>query len=133
MAAKKTKKRTAKKSRAKEPKTYVVIYHMTAAAAKRGEKMRKANPNSVAEGMNAWMAWAKKCGNKLVDMGAPLGKGVKVTQTGATPSKRGVAGYSVLKASSMAEAKALMKHHPHIGWDGGCEIEVHESMPLPGS
>lgn len=133
MAAKKSRNSATKTLRAAKLKTYVVVYHMTAAAAKRGEKMRQANPNAAAEGMKAWMTWAQKCGDKLVDLGAPLGNGLKLTPTGATPSKRGVSGYSILKAASMAEAKRLMKGHPHIGWGGGCEIEVHESLPLPGS
>jgi hypothetical protein len=32
----------------------------------------------------------------------------------------------------MAAAKKLMKNHPHLGWDGGCDIEIHESVPIPG-
>jgi hypothetical protein len=130
--AKKTAKKPSKKSAAKQLKTYLVVYHMNAAAAKRSAKLQAANPEGSAEGMKQWMAWAKKCGDRLVDLGSPLGNGVMLTPKGASPSKRGVAGYSILKASSMAEAKALMKNHPHIGWGGGCDIEVHESQPLPG-
>jgi hypothetical protein len=29
-------------------------------------------------------------------------------------------------------AKGLLEGHPHLEWDGTCEIEVHEVMPLPG-
>ena len=29
-----------------------------------------------------------------------------------------------------AAAKSLLDGHPHLGWTDGCEIEVHESMPL---
>ena len=34
-------------------------------------------------------------------------------------------------AGWMAEAKALLEGHPHLGWNGACEIEVHEAMPPP--
>ncbi len=33
----------------------------------------------------------------------------------------------------MDEAKELLKGHPHLEWNGACEIEVHETMPVPGS
>jgi hypothetical protein len=111
---------------------YLVTYHMSATAKRNADKMAAANPKAAAEGMKGWMAWAKKCGKQLVDMGTPLGNGVKLNQDGATPSKRNVAGYSILQAESLAAAKKLMKNHPHLGWDAGCDIEVHESQALPG-
>jgi hypothetical protein len=131
-AKKKATKKTTKRAGAKALKTSLIVYHMNSAAGKRSEKMRAATPDAGAEGMKLWMAWAKKCGDKLVVLGSPLGNGVKLDPKGASPSKRDVAGYSILKASSMAEAKKLMQNHPHIGWGGGCDIEVHESLPLPG-
>ena len=73
----------------------------------------------------------KKCGRNLVDLGTPLGKGVKLSVSGSTPSKRNVVGYSVLKAPNMGAAKKLLKGHPHLGWSSGCDIEVHESLRMP--
>jgi hypothetical protein len=131
MASKKSAKKVAKKS-AKSPMTYLVTYHMNAAATKRALKMQVANPEGSAEGMNAWMTWAAKCGDKLIDLGAPLANSVKLDASGAVPSKRAVAGYSLLKAASMAEAKKLMNNHPHLAWGSGCEIEIHEARPMPG-
>ena len=43
-----------------------------------------------------------------------------------------VVGYSILQAENIDDAKALLDGHPHLAWDGACEIEVHEVMPLPG-
>lgn len=91
----------------------------------------KMTPEKHKEGMALWMAWAKKCGKKLVDLGSPLGKGVKLTSKGSSPSTKNVAGYSILKASNMAEAKKLLKNHPHIKWNAACQIEVHEALPMP--
>jgi hypothetical protein len=30
------------------------------------------------EGMKAWMMWAEKCGDRLVDFGTPLANGLKL-------------------------------------------------------
>ena len=109
-------------------KTFLVVYHSPASAMK---KMQTATPEDMAAGMQAWMTWAKKCGNRLVDMGAPLVGGVNMKAAGAaTPSKRKVSGYSILKAENMAGAKKLLKGHPHLTWAKGCEIEVHEMCPI---
>ena len=110
-------------------KTFIVLYYAPASAIR---KMASTPPEHAAEGMKLWMAWAKKCGNKLVDLGAPLGQGVKVDREGSKPSNKSVAGYSILKAASMAQAKKLLKGHPHLMYAKTCSIEVHEAMPLPG-
>ena len=116
---------------AKKEKTFLVVYHMNAAAQRKTQAAMKKDPASMAEGMNAWMAWAKKCGSSLVDMGNPLGKGVKLSGKTATPSRRNVTGYSIIKAPTMAGAKKLLKGHPHLTWTpSGCDIEVHEVMPI---
>ncbi len=113
---------------AKALKIYLVTYHSPASAMK---KMQKATPEQMAEGMKAWMMWAKKCGRRLVDLGAPLSAGVNLKAIGgALPSKRKVTGYSILKAENMTTAKKMLKDHPHLTWTKGCEIEVHEAMQM---
>lgn len=83
--------------------------------------------------MEEWMKWAANCGDKLVDMGTPLDGGVKLKTDGSSiPSDRNVVGYSVLQADNMDEAKSFMEGHPHLGWDASCDIEIHETMPMPG-
>ena len=94
--------------------------------------MGELTPEEMKKGMEPWVAWAARCGDKLVDMGTPLAGGQRLLPDGATDaSSREVCGYSVLQAEDMEEARALLQDHPHLGWTGGCEIEVHESMPLP--
>lgn len=113
---------------AKALKTYLVMYHAPASAMK---KMKSMTPEEGAEGMKQWMAWGKKCGKRLADFGAPLMGGVNLKAAGgATPSRRKVTGYSILKAESMAAAKKLLKGHPHLNWVKGCEIEVHEAISM---
>lgn len=103
---------------------YIVIYHAPLSAV---EQMADATP----EDMKPWMEWAERCGEGLVDMGTPLVGGQKVTKSGVSPSDTSVVGYSVLQAASMEAAQALLKDHPHLFAADGCEIEVHESAPLP--
>jgi len=110
-------------------KKFIVIYHAPAEAV---AQMANASPEEMAKGMEPWMAWAAKCGDQLVDLGSPLMGGQKVLPDGTSQnSDREVTGYSVLMAENMEGAKALIEGHPHLAWTGGCEIEIHESMPLP--
>jgi hypothetical protein len=84
--------------------------------------------------MEAWMQWAQRCGDKLVDMGAPLVNGQQLSNDGsAKNSDKQVCGYSLLQAENMEEAKGLLHGHPHIsGWHPDATIEVHETRALPG-
>lgn len=118
-------------AKAKPPKTYLVIYHAPKSMMK---MMSKMTPEDMQASQAEWMKWASKCGPALLDMGAPLTDGLKMAD-GADPvaSKRKVTGYSLIQAKSMAGAKKLMKGHPHLKWAKGCEIEIHESVPMGGA
>jgi hypothetical protein len=108
---------------------FMVLYHAPADAT---EQMANATPEQMAEGMKPWMDWAARCGSALVEMGSPLGGGQKLMKSGGTKaSDKDVAGYSVLEAADMAGAVKLLQGHPHLQWADGCEIEVHEMMPMP--
>jgi hypothetical protein len=87
-----------------------------------------------AEGMKTWMDWAQRCGDKLVDMGAPLMNGQVLAASGKiSDSSKDVSGYSILEADSLQDAEKMLEGHPHIsGWNKDATIEVHETMPLPG-
>ena len=108
---------------------FIVVYYAPQTAM---EKMKNTSPEDMKKGMESWMKWAEKCGEHLVDMGAPLANGKRIDASDTiTPSKTEVGGYSVLKADSMAKVAELLKGHPHLKWADGCYIEVHEKMPLP--
>ncbi|MFY0644368.1 MAG: hypothetical protein JXR19_07860 [Bacteroidia bacterium] len=111
-------------------KRFIVIYHAPAEAM---EATANATEEEMKAGMEPWMAWAAKCGDQLVDMGTPLAGGQRLQPNGSSQdSSKEVTGYSILEASNMEEAKSLLAGHPHLGWGEGCEIEVHETMALPG-
>lgn len=109
---------------------YMFVYHapMTPAEA------TPPTPEQMQEVMGQWMSWAEKVGDRMVDFGTPLGGGQRVAADGTTsPSSREVAGYTVLETADVDEALELARTHPHLQMPGGCEIEVHEVLPVPGA
>ncbi len=111
-------------------KKFIVIYHAPAELAAQTAKL---SPEEQAKGMEGWMQWAQKCGDKLVDLGAPLMGGQELIPGGkGKASHKDVTGYSILQAENMDEAKSLLQGHPHLMSNAACSIEVHETMPLPG-
>ncbi len=110
-------------------KKFFVFYH---APQSWSEGMKNASPQDMQKGMEQWMEWAKKCGNGLVDMGTPLGNAHKMSKDYHGSSKSDIVGYSILQAESWVEVKKMIEGHPHLAWGSGCEIEIHESLPVPG-
>lgn len=64
-------------------------------------------------------------------MGAPLGKSLRVTPAGASPSTHDLGGYSVLQADSKEALAEALKGHPHFMTPDGT-IEIVELIPIPG-
>jgi flagellar basal body rod protein FlgG len=109
-------------------KKFLVLYKASAAAF---EQMMKATPEQQKAGMEAWMAWGKKAASSTVDMGAPLGKSMRVTKNGASPTTNDLGGYSIMQAESKEALAETLKGHPHFMTPDGF-IEVVELMPIPG-
>jgi len=111
-------------------KKFIVLYYAPMDAMQQGAKQ---SPEDMAKGMEGWMQWAQRCGDKLVDLGSPLTNGQQISLDGkSSNSDKNVVGYSILQAENMEEAKALLQGHPHLTWNAACSIEVHETMPIPG-
>jgi len=111
-------------------KKFLVIYYAPVDAM---QQMQNVPKEDQAKGMELWMRWAKKCGDKLVDLGNPLMNGKRLSPDGKnSDSKKEVTGYSILQASNLNEAIQLLQDHPHLGWNAACSIEVYETMPIPG-
>jgi hypothetical protein len=111
-------------------KKFMVLYMASAADF---EKMMK---NSTAEqqkkGMEAWMRWMNANKASIVEGGGPLGKTKRVDASGASDTKNGVGGYSIVQAESHdGAAKIFGKDHPHLQMPGAW-IEIVEIMPMPG-
>lgn len=108
---------------------YLVLYRAPASAA---EQMANATPEQMQAGMEAWMTWAGRAGDALVDLGAPLGNGEQISGDGGSSAAGDVTGFSVLESDSRDAAAALLREHPHLHTPGG-SIELLEFLPLPGS
>ena len=110
-------------------KKFLVLYRAPISSF---EQMKKASPEQQKAGMDAWMAWAKKAGPAVVDLGAPLGKSLRVTKDKASPDTNDLGGFSILQAESKEALGETLKGHPHFMMVEGF-IDVVEIMPLPGS
>ena len=110
-------------------KKFLVLYKASAAEF---AKAMKSTPEQQKAGMEAWMAWGKKAGSSIVDMGAPLGKALRVTASGASPITNDLGGYSILQAESKEALADVLEGHPHFMMGASAVIEVVEIMPIPG-
>ena len=110
-------------------KKFMVLYR--APLTSFDEAMR-APPEQQKAGMDAWMGWAAKASAAIVDMGGPLGKTLKVTPAGASPTRNDLGGYSIMQAESKEALAETMKGHPHFMMPGGF-IEIVELVPMPGA
>lgn len=109
-------------------KKFVVLYFAEQSAQ---AQMDESSPEAAAEGMKAWMEWAGRAGEGIVDLGSPLGTGKEITATGSSEAKTGVAGYTILQAEDLAGAEALLDGHPHLMMPGA-SIQVYEALDIPG-
>ena len=109
-------------------KKFLVLYRAPASSF---QMMQKATPEQQKAGMDAWMGWGKKAASAIVDMGAPLGKSLRVTNAGSDASTNDLGGYSILQAESKEALAETLKGHPHFMMPEGT-IELIEVMPLPG-
>ena len=108
--------------------TYVLLYRAPSSAM---EQMASATPEQAQAGMDAWMSWAGQAGDRIVDLGAPLGES---TAVGAPRDVEGdhIGGYSIMQAGSVEELKDLLDAHPHLMVDGA-SIQILEVLPMPGT
>jgi len=105
-------------------KKFIAIYYTPASAAVASANM---TPDQQAKGMEAWYAWKEKCGDAIVDFGAPLMPGQHLGASGNWSGSITTAnGYSIVQGVDIESAKALFKGHPHLAWAPGTAIEVHE-------
>ncbi|MBS1918480.1 MAG: hypothetical protein JST87_19610 [Bacteroidetes bacterium] len=128
---KKASKKNAPKPGKKPGKKFLIIYHAPFEAI---AQTMNVTPEQQAEGMALWMAWAKRAGQNITDLGAPLINGKRINAKGeSSPSTKEVSGYSLMEAEDWEELLDLLEGHPHIsGWHPEATIEIHETMLLPG-
>lgn len=111
-------------------KKFIALYHLPAQALANVEN----NPISEeqrSEAMRAWGAWNERCGDAIVDLGAPLGGGESLNSTGSwNQSDKGVSGYSIVQADNRNAARELFNNHTHLAGTPGASIELHEVVQM---
>jgi hypothetical protein len=90
------------------------------------------SPDDIAKGMAAWGKWMSDHASIVVDPGGPLGKTLKTSKDGVSPTKNLVSGYTIIEAESQEAAAKLFEGHPHFTIFPGDAVEVMEVMPIPG-
>ena len=108
-------------------KKFLVIYEAPISAV---EQMAQATPEQAKAGMDAWMNWAKKAQDAIVDLGAPLGDPVNFGRASLADNGTKAVGYSILQAESSEALGALLREHPH-GRIASFSIQFFECLPLP--
>jgi hypothetical protein len=109
-------------------KKFLVLYK---ASKSEFERAMKSTPEQQKAGMDAWYGWSKKAASAIVDMGAPLGKSLRMTKKATEPVFTDLGGYSILQAESKEALAATFKEHPHFMMGDGF-IDIVELMPMPG-
>jgi hypothetical protein len=109
-------------------KKFLVLYKAPTSAF---EQMQKSTPEQQKAGMDAWTTWGKKAAGSIVDMGSPLGKSLRVTKGGSSPTTNDLGGYSIMQAESKEALGESLKGHPHFMMPDGF-IEIVELMQIPG-
>ena len=105
---------------------FMVLYRSTVSAQ---EQMAAGTPEQAQAGMDAWMTWAGKAGDAIVDLGSPLSEDAWVGPGSAGDSMH-ITGFSILQAEDADALTAILDGHPQLGMGGS--IEVLEFLPIPG-
>jgi hypothetical protein len=101
---------------------YVFVYHG-------GGHPKK--PEEIKQVMDAWGAWFGSLGAAVIDAGNPVGKPSTVKKDGSLVDGGGanpVSGYSLIEASSLADAHKKAKSCPIL--KAGGTIEIAQAMDM---
>jgi hypothetical protein len=79
------------------------------------------DPELIAQARAAFMVWAQKTGQALVDPGAPV-QTVAVLAGNDPAAEAAVSGYSIIEATDADAAKALLADHPFLGRGGTLQV-----------
>jgi len=93
------------------------------------ESARKAKEQ---EGIAAWKAWVGKHHAVIVEMGGPLGKTKRISDSGIADVTNHFGAFTVVRADSHEAAAKLFEKHPHFAIFPGEAVEVMPVMPIPG-
>lgn len=107
---------------------FMVLYRSSESAR---DQMANTTPEQMKAGMDAWMAWAGKAGDAIVDLGTPLAAATRLGSGSSATGGDDVSGYSILQSGSAEALASLLADHPHLHVPGN-SIEVLEFLAMPG-
>ena len=111
-------------------KKFLVLYRSSISAR---DQMANATPEQAKAGMDAWMAWAKKNGRTIVDLGSPLGGAQRLKGDKTERGDDTIGGFSIVQGESMESVTKSLRDHPHTHMPGNSSIEVIEFLAMPGA
>lgn len=108
-------------------KKFIALYCNTSGA---HQPTPELSPEEKAQMMAPWATWYEKYGDRVVDMGAPCAP-ASSSNTGNewSQSKNFVTGYSIVSATSMAEAQEMFKGHPIYAYPDH-SVEISECVDM---
>jgi hypothetical protein len=106
---------------------FMVLYRSSVPA---NEQMAGTTPEQAQAGMEAWMQWAGKAGDAIVDLGSPLSPAATI---GGGSDGQPIAGFSILQGDSRDAVAKLLEDHPHFHSPGEPSIQLLEFLPIPGT
>lgn len=96
-------------------------------------KLSKEEQQSIQKkGIEAWKDWAANHSESVIFNGGPLGKTLRVDNSGVSSVKNWDCAYVVIRANSHEEAAEMFKQHPHFAIFPGECVEIMEELPIPG-
>jgi hypothetical protein len=95
---------------------YLITYH--------GSQM-PSDPAVMEKAKQAFGQWLESAGRAVVDPGAPTRAVTQVAKADPTPTVD-IGGYSVIEASSIEEARTLLRSHPFVARGG--TLQVHQCL-----
>lgn len=85
-----------------------------------------------AAGIRAWHEWGAHHAAAVVEQGGPLGKTLRASRDGVTPTRNALTGFVVVEAESHEAAARMFEGHPHFAIFPGEAVEIMEVLPIPG-
>ena len=83
-------------------------------------------------GVAAWRKWATDHQSSIIEMGGPLGRTKRVTESGIADVRNNLGAFTVVEADSQEAAARMFENHPHFTIFPGDGVEVMEVLPIPG-
>jgi hypothetical protein len=86
-------------------------------------------PDAQEAQMQQWVAWSQVLGDAIIDFGNPFGASTTVKSGGsADGTVSGLRGYSLIEATSLADASAKAEGCPVLKRGGA--VEVYEALEV---